>query len=76
MQTKSSDSANGDSVEGSGNLRHFLRDSVAELKKVHSPTRAETIQATLVTLFIMFFIAIVLFVLDMVFQGLMHSLLA
>ena len=54
----------------------FLRESLAELKKVHTPTRAETIQATLVTLFIMVFVAVVLFVLDVLFKGLMHALVS
>lgn len=54
----------------------FFHESIAELKKVHSPTKAETIQATLVTLFIMFFVAVTLFFLDMIFKGLMHALLS
>lgn len=59
----------------SKNPMEFLRESIVELKKVHHPTRAETIQATLVTLFIMFTVSICLFVLDVVFKTLMHSLM-
>ena len=58
---------------GSKNPIEFLRESMTELKKVHHPTRAETVQATLVTFFIMVAVALCLFVLDMIFKTLMHS---
>ncbi len=53
----------------------FLNESVAELKKVSIPTRAETIQATLVTLVIMTFVAVCLMVLDLIFRTLMDAVL-
>ena len=59
-----------------GSPADFFRESVAELKKVHVPSRAETIQATVVTLFIMAFVSILLFVFDFVFRRLIQSLLA
>jgi preprotein translocase SecE subunit len=45
----------------------YIRDSIDELKKVHSPTRAETIQATVVTFVIMVVVSVVLFLLDLLF---------
>lgn len=52
--------------------RGYLSDSIAELKKVSYPTRQQTIQATLVTLVIVFFVAICLFLLDLVFAKVME----
>ena len=66
-------------IEGDANafqIGAFLRESVNELKKVHSPTRQETVQATMVTLVIMVFVALMLFVLDLVFQSAMHAMLS
>ena len=53
----------------------YLSESVAELKKVTTPTRQETIQATLVTIVIMTFVALCLMVLDLLFRTLMDALL-
>lgn len=53
----------------------YLGDSINELKKVTFPTRAETRQATLVTLFIVLFVSLCLFLLDMVFFRLMSAVL-
>ncbi len=55
--------------------RGFLAESVDELKKVTTPTRQETIQATLVTLVIMIFVAVCLFLLDILFSNLMGAVL-
>jgi preprotein translocase SecE subunit len=52
----------------------FIGESIDELKKVHTPTRQETIQATLVTLAILLAFAIVLAGLDWIFRGLMWRL--
>lgn len=41
-------------------LPQFLKDSWLELKKVHAPTRQETIQATIVTLIMLFFVSLFL----------------
>ncbi|MBX7143355.1 MAG: preprotein translocase subunit SecE [Oligoflexia bacterium] len=54
----------------------YLSASIAELKKVTFPTRQETTQATLVTLVIIAFVAICLFVLDVIFNRLMAALLS
>ena len=56
-------------------LPEYLRESVAELKKVTSPTRAETIQATLVTMLIMVFVSVSLFLMDLVFGRIINSLI-
>ena len=62
-------------VEAKGpGISGFIRESVAELKKVHAPTRQETMQATLVTLAIVLFFAVVLAVLDWAFRGLVWRL--
>ena len=53
----------------------FFSDSVEELKKVTAPTKQETIQATVVTLFIIVFVSLCLFLLDVVFNQLMKALL-
>jgi preprotein translocase SecE subunit len=53
----------------------FVSESVAELKKVHSPTTAETVQATIVTLIIMSVVSILLFLLDLAFGSVLRSLL-
>jgi len=54
----------------------FFHESVEELKKVTVPTRQETIQATLVTLIIMVFVAMCLFFMDFLFGSLMRSVLS
>lgn len=53
----------------------FFRESVDELKKVTTPTRQETVQATIVTIVIMVFVALCLFLLDFLFGNLMESVL-
>lgn len=53
----------------------YFSASVGELKKVSTPTRQETIQATIVTLVIMIVVALCLFVLDMVFGRIMTAVL-
>lgn len=54
----------------------FISESFEELKKVTHPTRQETMQATLVTLLIIVFVAICLFVLDVILNRLMLALLS
>lgn len=54
----------------------YIRESLDELKKVSRPTRQETIQATIVTIVIMMFMALVLFVFDVVFNRLMTAFLS
>lgn len=54
----------------------YFSDSVAELKRVNFPTRAETVQATVATLAIIFFVSVCLFVLDLVFGRLMGAILS
>lgn len=54
----------------------FINGSIEELKKVTHPTRQETMQATLVTLLIIVFVAACLFVLDVILNRLMLALLS
>ena len=46
----------------------FLSESQAELRKVATPTRAETLQTTMVALVIITFVALCLFVMDVFFR--------
>lgn len=54
----------------------YFSDSIAELKRVNFPTRAETIQATIATLAIIFFVSLCLFVLDLIFGRVMGVILS
>jgi preprotein translocase SecE subunit len=67
-------------ADGTPNLlvrsRQFLSESFAELTKVSMPTRAEATQATLVTVFIILFLSVCLFLLDIIFNQIMQALLA
>jgi len=76
VSDNSKDSDSGKTNFSPSQLSQYFRESITELKKVHSPTRAETIQATMVTLAIMVFVALVLFMFDVVFKKLMDALLA
>ncbi len=66
--------AENESVVGRG--RRYFSESVEELKKVSSPTKQETMQATLVTTVIVVFIATVVALLDLVFGQLMGAILS
>ena len=67
-------------AEGEGSVlsksRSYMVGSWDELKKVSSPTRQETVQATLVTLVIRVVVAIYLGLLDLVFFRLMEAVLS
>jgi preprotein translocase subunit SecE len=71
VNTKSSEPSSG----GSSGLVGYFKDSVVELKKVHTPTRSETIQATLVTIIIMIFISVTLAIFDLIFGRLTAAIL-
>lgn len=58
------------------NTLGYFSDSVAELKRVNFPTRPETIQATVATLAIIFFVSLCLFILDVIFGRLMGAILS
>lgn len=45
----------------------YISDSTDELKKIHTPTRQETLQATLVTVIIVIFISAVVALMDLIF---------
>lgn len=55
--------------------KNFVPEALAELKKVSSPTRQEAMQATIVTIFIIGFMSICLFLLDLVFHKGMEALI-
>lgn len=57
-------------------IPEYVNGSIQELKKVTYPTRQETMQATLVTLVIIIFVALCLFVLDLVLNRLMFAVLS
>ena len=54
----------------------FIDGSMDELKKVSTPTKQETIQATLVTCFIILFVAGCIALIDLVFNNLMGAVLS
>lgn len=54
---------------------NYVSGSIDELKKVSSPSKQETIQATIATIFIIFFVSICLFLLDVFFHTLMQAIL-
>lgn len=57
-----------DKVESTGSVfargTQYLSDSVEELKKISTPTRQETMQATLATVVIIVFFALCLLIFD------------
>ena len=61
---------------GLGQSTSFLSESVAELKKVTFPTRQQTLQAAMVTVFIVMFVSLALFLLDVIFGQLMRAILS
>lgn len=54
--------------------RSYVSESIAELKKISHPTRQQTVQATLVTLVIVVFVSLCLFILDVIFGKLMQAI--
>lgn len=59
-----------------GRLFQFFRDARDELKKVHRPTREETIQVTWVVLLMLISFSVFLGLADLVFGSLMQWLLS
>lgn len=53
----------------------YFTDSVEELKKVSAPTRQETWQATIVTILIISFVALVVACMDLIFGQALSALL-
>ncbi|RMD87041.1 MAG: preprotein translocase subunit SecE [Candidatus Dadabacteria bacterium] len=54
----------------------YFRSSWEELKKVTTPTRQETVQATMVVMLMMIIVAVYLGLLDLIFNKLMQSILS
>ena len=53
---------------------NYFSESIAELKKVSTPTRQEALQATIVTLIIIAFMSVCLFVMDYFFHSVVSLL--
>ena len=53
----------------------FFKDAWAELKKVHHPTRQETIQATLIVFAMVFVMAFLLGGIDLIWSFVMRQVL-
>ena len=53
----------------------YVTESIDELKKIHTPTRQETIQATVVTLVIVVFISCIVAMMDLVFGWITRMIL-
>ena len=53
----------------------YISGSVEELKKIHTPTRQEAFQATMVTMIIVVFISVVVALMDLVFGWLTRMML-
>ena len=68
-----SSSAEKQSLIGQGTT--FIKECRTELDKVTHPTRQETIQATLVVLVIVIFVAGMLALMDVVFHSVMSTVL-
>jgi len=77
MDSKSADSkASSSSKDQVGRFDgNFLSDSIEELRKISTPSRQETIQATLVTIVMVVFMAMCLFLVDLLFNGVMTAFL-
>ena len=54
---------------------NYITGSIEEFKKVSTPTKQETMQATLVTLIIVGFVSISLFFMDVIFGRVVAALL-
>ena len=54
----------------------YLSSSVEELKKVSSPTRQETIQATIVTVIIVMGLALIVALMDLIFRQIMSAVIS
>ena len=68
-------SSGGSEVAAGGGVARYISDSILELKKVSHPTRQETIQATSITLMIVLFAGVCLFILDVLLGKLMAALI-
>lgn len=53
----------------------YLASSIAELRKVTTPTRQEAMQATIVTLIIIAFMSVCLFLMDYIFHTVISRLI-
>jgi preprotein translocase subunit SecE len=58
-----------------GRGQAYVRESIDELKKVHTPTRQEALRLTWVVLLIIVFISLCLFVVDLGFNWFMTKVM-
>ena len=70
-QAPSAEARKGGTPPGNAN---FFSESLHELKKITFPTRQETFQATIVTVLIVVFMAMCVFLVDLVFNGIMSAI--
>jgi preprotein translocase SecE subunit len=70
--SKASDHSSASGVAKQG----FVTKAVDELKKISFPTRAETVQATLVTIVIMTVVSLCLVFMDLIFDAITKSILS
>ena len=76
--SKPSDTSTKGAVGGNlvSNASDYFSESVDELKKVSTPTRQETMQATMATLVLLVVVAVSLFILDLIFGQIMTAVFA
>lgn len=72
MNDKVADAPSGSIVSRGVN---YISESVDELKKVHTPTRQETMRLTGVVVLIIVFISMCLFVMDLTFNWVMEKMI-
>ena len=66
---------NEQSISFFGKSKNFIRDSKDELKRISVPTRAESMQATVVTMLIVALLAVFLVVMDLILKNVMELLI-
>ena len=69
-------SRSGDGISNIGKAKQFIADCNEEIKKVSTPTRAETVQATIVTVVILVLVSSFLALADWMFREIMFSVLS
>ena len=76
--SKPSDAKSSGDVGGNliSNASDYFSESVDELKKVSTPTRQETMQASMATLVLLVVVAVSLFILDIIFGQIMTAVLS
>ncbi|MEZ4755055.1 MAG: preprotein translocase subunit SecE [Bdellovibrionota bacterium] len=71
--SKSTDETGGNLI---ANTSDYFTESVEELKKISTPSRQETLQATLATIVLLVVVSLSLFLLDLFFGRIMTTVLS